>query len=229
MAKGMPNLARKLTFTAPTLRLIMTDDNETTDTLVPETDRNERRTLPPGEADAEATRVAQTMLPAAPSGPALKLDADMLVINPQDMPSLLYNQLMRVHQQQLKRDEEMFEPEGRFAALQREQHRLLVLGFKEATAQALEPKIDELAQELRSFSERVTEKDTAQDERLAEGDKRFAAIERSIADLKDELLALVNRATADAAKRIDALESELAKARADAARPPETPASTTAK
>jgi uncharacterized coiled-coil protein SlyX len=43
------------------------DTRETTDTIAPDTDRAERHTLPPGEADAEATRAAATMLPAAPS------------------------------------------------------------------------------------------------------------------------------------------------------------------
>jgi hypothetical protein len=72
----------------------------------------------------------------------------------------------------------------------------------------------------------LKDSDRTQNARLAEGDERFAAIERSIANLKDELIALVTRATRDAAERIGALENELAELRTNAAARPETAATT---
>ncbi len=65
----------------------------------------------------------------------------------------------------------------------------------------------------------LKDSDRHQNSRLAEGDERFAAIEKSIANLKDELLALVTRASEDAARRIAGLENELAELRTNAARP----------
>ncbi len=75
---------------------------------------------------------------------------------------------------------------------------------------------------LRDEIRHLKDSDLKQDRRLAEGEERFAQIERSIENLKTELLALVERATADAAQRIDALEKQLAEAKADvpAPRPP---------
>jgi hypothetical protein len=70
---------------------------------------------------------------------------------------------------------------------------------------------------LRDEIRHLKDSDRRQDERLIEGDKRFATIEKSIADLKAELLALVTRAGEDAARRIAALESDLAELRANAA------------
>jgi hypothetical protein len=69
----------------------------------------------------------------------------------------------------------------------------------------------------------LKDSDRTQNARLAEGDERFAAIEKSIANLKDELIALVTRATLDAAERIEALENELTALR-NADRSPQAPA-----
>lgn len=67
---------------------------------------------------------------------------------------------------------------------------------------------------LRSELLQLKDSDRQQNARLAEGDQRFSAIEQSIANLKDELIQLITLATADAAKRLEALEEELAAAKA---------------
>jgi hypothetical protein len=77
---------------------------------------------------------------------------------------------------------------------------------------------------IRDEIRRLKDSDIKQDQRLKEGDQRFDQIERSIADLKTDLIALVTREMRAAATKIEALETELAKARTDAARSaPQTP------
>ncbi len=61
---------------------------------------------------------------------------------------------------------------------------------------------DQNFETLRLSIKTLAESDKRQNERLADGDKRFANIERTIADLKDDLIA-----------RIDALELQLAAAK----------------
>jgi len=77
---------------------------------------------------------------------------------------------------------------------------------------------------LRDEIRHLKDSDRRQDERLIEGDKRFDQIEQSIADLKNELFDLVTRATEDAARRIAALESEIAELKTNGtARPSPAP------
>lgn len=106
-------------------------------------------TMPPGPDDAEAARVA-TMLPPN----AIKLDAHGLVVNPQDMPSLLYNQLMKVHQAQNQSYADFFDANGRFAQMQRENRRELVTELTEALSPRvgkLEGTVTELQKRLADF------------------------------------------------------------------------------
>lgn len=63
------------------------------------------------------------------------------------------------------------------------------------------------------------------DAKNAEQDDRIAVLEQRMSELKTELLALVTKATEDAATKIDALERQVQELRANAIRP-QTPAAT---
>lgn len=68
---------------------------------------------------------------------------------------------------------------------------------------------------LRTEILHLKESDVKQDQRLKEGDARFKQIEDSITELKNELIALVTREMKLAADKIEALEQQLAEAKAN--------------
>ena len=68
---------------------------------------------------------------------------------------------------------------------------------------------------IREEIRHLKDSDIKQDQRLKEGDQRFDQIERSIADLKTELIALVTREMKLAADKIEVLEQQLAEAKAN--------------
>lgn len=144
----MTNAARTLQHTPP-LRLIMSQEHERRDTPTIEapppsgTDASPP-TQPPGAGDAAATQHGQTLLPPAAGTPTL--NADGLVDQPSNMPELLYNQLMRVHQGQVKRDDDLLNPDGKFAALVRS----LVDSGADKVAAKLEPRFLGIERELAS-------------------------------------------------------------------------------
>lgn len=157
------NAVIRLQTTVPHLRLIMTDheDRQAGDTIAPDTDRAARETEPPGEADAEATRVMTTMVPPATT-PAL--DENGLVPIPSSMPELLYNQLMLVHQKQTQRDHDLLDTDGRYANLVRNIIDTSLSGF----ALKLDPRFVKIEKHLERL-QRDHEKFKAQmEERLAE-------------------------------------------------------------
>ncbi len=96
-----------------------------------------RDTMPPGAADAAATRANRTMLPpeAAP-----QLDERGFVQRPSSMTELLYNQLMRSYHQHQEYQVDLFDPNGRFAKLQLEHRKALVNELTEA----LSPRVGKL-------------------------------------------------------------------------------------
>lgn len=171
---------------------IMSNEHDRPDTIAAPP-MQERDTQPPGEDDAEATRVGTMVPPKIP----IQLDAEGLVVNPQDMPSLLYNQLMKVHAQQGKRDADLFEPDGKFAALQRQLRAETVGEFKEAVAprfKGLEDTVASLQRAVDELRAKMTEERKAFDAKFAEQEENLAQINQVIDDIQKQ------RAERDAAQ-----------------------------
>lgn len=151
------------------------DDRATTPTGAappPSEPHVERPTQPPGEDDAEATRVMQTMVPPAP---VPTLDENGLVPKPSNMPELLYNQLMRAHHEGKQRDADLYDEGGKFAGLLGGIIDRSLTGF----AQLLEPR-------LVSIERKLAKLEAAHAELKTDTDRRFADFERLIAELKEE-------------------------------------------
>jgi hypothetical protein len=161
------------------------DERETTETLAPETDREGRDTKPPGADDAEAGRVAATMLPAAPSAPAPA---------PPEYWKAAYDKLVEIHEEQRK------DREARAA-----RDDALVSRLSAAAKEASDSSVAHLTTALGGIGESVErianrlvkleENDEAHARRLADGEERFASIEKQLADLKG----LVTKLEADLA------------------------------
>jgi CheY-like chemotaxis protein len=145
--------------TAPHLRLIAnmtTDDPRDPETLAPETERGEElpviprapnmptrtvKTEPPrsmthAEQEAEALAIREADVRLSNAVPVL--DKDGLVVKPATMQELLYNQLMRAHEDNKKRDFDLLDPNGKFAALSREREERIKLETITGLSQAVE-------------------------------------------------------------------------------------------
>jgi hypothetical protein len=198
--------ARRLSPAATQLRLIMTDDNETSETLAPDTDRATRDTTPPDPvAEAGALKALATMLPAAPlASPAPA---------PPEYWKAAYDKLVEIHEDSKKdRDTRQAREDalvGRFVAAAKESSDANRDNLITALGEVAKS-VEDIGAKLVVLEETAKAKDAAQDKRLAEGDARFLQIERSVAELRT---------------RFDALVTELAQAKANAARPPEAPSS----
>jgi hypothetical protein len=179
-------------FGLPGLYLMPNDDRP--DTIVPPTDR-EARTNP------EASRSPMTLRPP-PTDPW-----DTSFLNADDA---VFSRAVKMLADAARANDESRRERKRFEEAQ--------LTGQARIERAIE-KADQNSQHnysmLRDAFEKLAESDRQQNRRLAEGDERFGRIERSIEGLKEELLAHIARATEDAAKRIGALEDELARARAN--------------
>lgn len=171
----MTNAARHLPTPTPFLRLLsdMTDQNETREapTLAPETDRDQRGTLPPDAADdVKAADRSETLLP--PTGEPRPKGASQ---RPSDFFEAAYNKLVEVHEQQGKRDQELYDEHGKFAGLLGSIIDRSLTGF----AKLLEPRLVTIEKNLAKL-----ERQHAQLKEDTE--RRFAEFERLIADLKEE-------------------------------------------
>lgn len=196
-------------FGLPSLYLMTSDRPDTMASPPPSQDEIEthphasaaplRDTQPPHSDDAEAERSMRVMIPAPGATPReLAIAAD----------SVLLQAIKEVSRAARVMVEEREERRVANSAQLDMQNQILVEVRSAARTS------DQNFETIRLSIKSLAESDRRQNERLAEGDQRFAAIERSIADLKDELIALITRATADAAQRIDALELQLAAAKA---------------
>lgn len=179
------------------------DDRETTETLVPETDR-EAPTSP--ENEAPLPRDAIRPEPADPWDTAF-LRAD---------DSVFSQAVKMVANAGRRMDEERVERKASEDAEQRTQRQMLEQ--QDAILAAIQRADDNSTRNyelLRDEIRHLKDSDLKQDERLKQGDKRFEKIEESIAALKEELLALVAREMKSAADKIEALEKLLAEAKAN--------------
>jgi hypothetical protein len=110
-----------------------------------------------------------------------------------------------------------------------EAHRRVAAGQDEilAAIQAADRNSNRNYELIRDEIRHLKDSDLKQDQRLKEGDRRFEQIEQSIKELKDELIALVTREMKSAAEKIEVLEKQLLKAKADAAGSTEASTATT--
>jgi hypothetical protein len=221
-----PALARRTPPSVLHLRLIAMQDplepRETTETIAPDTDRAERHTLPPGEADVEAGRVAATMLPEAPSHvpAAQELESSALaaVEPPEWFKASFIGQALtgfandaedlrkgraRQHAEVMRALSEQREEQS--TALAR------VIADMETLARELSANLELLSGEFRRHRDASNERDAEQDGRLHE-------LERKIGSIKSEVLQALMQAMPDAMQailapfieRIESLENELA-------------------
>lgn len=187
------------------LTLMSNDDHETTTTLAPPTDRE------------------------APTNPEASV-APIQALRPP--PQEYDTSFLRQDDSTFSRAVKLIADAARALDADREERRLATAQAQSNHNAVIEAIIRADANSTRNYEmvrdeiRHLKDSDLKQDRRLAEGDQRFEKIEQSIAALKDELIALVTRATADAAVRIDALEQQLARAKNDAASqpPPAAPA-----
>ena len=162
------------------IRAMSDQDRETTDTIAPDTDRAERHTLPPGEADLEATRAAATMLPEAPSlVPAtdeLETTALAAVEPPEWFKASFIGQALTSFA-----DDARAIREGRAQQHAEVLAKLDEQGAKQDDAARLVlelgANLDLLTGEFKLFRD-------ACEKRLAEGDERFRSIERKVSELE---------------------------------------------
>lgn len=191
------------------------DPRETTETLAPPTDR-EAKTNP--ENEKPEPRVAVRPPPADPWDTSFLDQDDSTFSRAVKMiaDAARANEAARLASEAEAEQRKAFQDQH--LSLQSE-----ILTCVQRAEQAQDANFKILSRDVRDLKA----SDIRQDGRLAQGDERFQRIEQSIADLKDELIALVTRATQDAAVRIEALETELATARADATRVSQTTPSAT--
>jgi hypothetical protein len=221
---AMTNVARLLPPPDSHLRLIMSQD-ERPDTIPPDTHRESptqphasERPLKPETLESMARDYTRTITP-----PPRQPDADELAnsaLASQNPPAWWADSFIgaalsdfsaearRIHAEREER--RRYEQEQ----LRLQEKILEAVERAEQTVQRAEKRSDANFEIVHAELRSLKASDMRQDGRLADGDRRFQQIEQSIADLKDELIALVTRATEDAAKRIEALEQELANARA---------------
>jgi hypothetical protein len=199
-------------FGLPSLYLMNDHDDECSDTMAsPPPSQDDiatnphaseaplRRTQPPEADDAQAERVMRTMIPAPGTTPRDLVSAS---------DSLLFEAIREVTgAARILREER--EERARFEERSQRNHEATIAAILKADANQTR-NYEMVRDEIRHLKD----SDVHQNRRLADGDERFGRIERSIADLKDELIALITRATQDAGKRIAALEDELAAAKA---------------
>lgn len=193
------------------LRAMPDQDAEHTETLVPPTDR-EAPTNPENEAPAPRTAIRPQ--PADPWDTSFLNQDDSTFSRAVKMiaDAARANEAARIASEAAADARKRFEDQQ-----QQMQGEILTCVQRAEKSQEANFKIlNHEVQELKAS-------DIRQDGRLAEGDERFQQIERSIVALKDELIALVTREIQAAAKKIEALETELAKARTDAARNAQAP------
>jgi DNA repair exonuclease SbcCD ATPase subunit len=206
----MTNLARKLQPTAThSLRLLtaMPEDQDPreTDTIAPDTDRANRETLPPGEADVEASRAAATMLPAAPSlapPPA-----------PPEYWKAAYDKLCEVHEDakrdRLSRQEREDALVVRFAAAAKE--------ASDANRDNITTAISEIARSVESIGEKLVkleDSDSEQSKELKELRAELDSIKRAMRENAEQQLKEVDRIT-KVERRLDDQQN--------VPRPPQTP------
>lgn len=138
----MTNLAHTLPATAPHLRLIMSDqDHEHPDTptdIAPARDTSPPDPIEEAAADAHMAALRPARLPSA------RLNADGMVVDPETMQELLYNELIKRNHLQNQRDEDMLNPNGPFASLIRG----LVDAGADKVAHKLEPRFAGIEREL---------------------------------------------------------------------------------
>lgn len=168
-----------------------------------------RDTQPPQADDAEALRVMGTILPGALRNPSAQAD---------ESDSVLMQAIKEVSIAARVMVEEQAERRAAHNAQLDMQNQIL------AEVRGAARTSDQNFETLRLSIKSLAESDKRQNERLEDGEKRFAAIEASIKDIRAELLAHFERAATEAleaAKRIEALEQELAAAKVqrDASQP----------
>jgi hypothetical protein len=203
-------LALALKPTVTHLRL-MTDkpDSRDADTLAPDTDRAGRDTEPPDAVeDAKATRALQTLLPQRQLSEPVK--------------EMAIDQLLRMYEDARKREHDLLDADGKLARLADERAQRI----KQETVDELAAVVDRLAgqpvQELSQTVARLAEAMQAERAKNAEQDDRIAAIEKLVADLKTELLEVIQRETTSAAQKIEALEQLIHDLKANATRAPQS-------
>lgn len=194
--------------TTPRLRLItMSADHRRNTDMAPPLDDDARDTLPPDADDSEAERVMGTMLPPGGTPAERVATADSLLM---DLIRQVADAARAIHEGREERQ--------RVDRTQAEMQEQILHAVEKADRNS-QNSYAMLRDELRHLKD----SDRQQNARLAEGDERFASIERSIKNLKDELIAHIERLIGDAVQRIEALETELTKARNDATAPTAAP------
>ncbi len=203
------NTATILPPTITHLRLIaaMPDDHEdsrSAPTMAPDAVRDTEGpdTEPPGSADV---LLMHTMIPPADGTP--KLDANGLVEKPSNMPELLYNQLMKVHQAQAQRDHDLLDADGVLAKrAQRnvEEFGAVVERIAGEPMRELAQVLGTVADDLRALRTTVDEKVLPQLERH---DRAIGELKAEAVRLRAELVAARAELLA-ATKRIDELENQ---------------------
>lgn len=200
------------------------DDPREAATLIPETDREpERKTQPPGEADAQAQRVMETMLPGAPS-----TAANPWATPPEWWEGSFFQDLFNRMERSAERIAEAEEGSARRERMAQEQHNAVV-EILLRTESSTRASWDGMRQQLETWQRASVARDNAQDAKLESHDGKFERIERQMADLKQEVLDALPVAMRDILtpyiERIEALENEIAELKAHAPRTP-SPAAT---
>lgn len=142
--------------------------NEHPDTMAPETDRE-------APTNPEASRAA---IPPPPT--------------PSTIWELAYNKLLAVHEEQKQRDRDLFDPEGRFAQIQRDQRRELVRELADAVTPRigkLEDSVAELRRAVDELRAKMTEERAAFEAKFSEQESNLAETNRVIADIEKQLQA----------------------------------------
>ncbi len=121
----------------------------------------------------------------------LALDENRMIIEPESMPELLYNELMKAHQRRQQDNIDLLDPEGKFEQNQRARDRGLLRDFtqatKDAAREALEASgIKELSHELGALADAVRHNDVARDAEIKELHERMSA-------LRDEFMTAVGK------------------------------------
>lgn len=194
------------------LRLIMSQDSDRPDTIPPDTHREapthplaSERPLKPEGLEQLAERAPQTAMRPPPANP---WDTSFLL---QDDNT--FSRAVRLIADAARANES--------ARDERRQYELAQLSKQDEILEAIR-RADQNGTRnyelLRDQIRHLKDSDIKQDERLKEGDQRFDRIEQSIADLRAEMLAAlpiaVTETLAPYVARIEALERDLANARA---------------
>lgn len=192
--------------TPPRLRTVMPNDDDQEDpravpTLAPDTEPTRTENPVPERRDAIAPGAIPTLKPA--TADSMFTDAVNQIVEAANVIKAGKAEADRLEQRR------------------REEHEALLAAIQKADDNN-QRSYEMLRDELRHLKD----SDLRQDQRLIEGEKRFATIEQSISELKVELLAMVAKAATEAAQKIEKLELALAdlKARNAPAPSPSPPA-----